>query len=164
MPGRECRSPLKLVLDTNVVMDWLHFRDPGFEPIARAIADSPVELVSTTECLEELRHVLARPQFGLDEAAQAAMCAAYAARVRLWTVEDTADEPAGDRPALPRCRDADDQKFLVLAQQSGADYLLTKDRALLRLSAALSRRQCGFAVLTPESFVVKVLQVSSARR
>ena len=151
---------MKLVLDTNVVMDWLHFRDLGFAPIAQAIAESPVELVSTEECLEELRHVLARPQFGLDNAAQAAMCAAYVARVRLWT----ADEPAGEKPALPRCRDTDDQKFLVLAQQAGADYLLTKDKALLRLSAAVLRRQCGFAVLTPASFVLKVLQVSSERR
>jgi putative PIN family toxin of toxin-antitoxin system len=151
---------LKLVLDTNVVMDWLHFLDPGFGPIAQAIAESPVELVSTAECLQELRHVLARPQFGLDEVAQAEMCAAYAARVRLWTV----DEPAGETSALPRCRDPDDQKFLVLAQQAGADYLLTKDRALLRLSASILKRQCGFAVLTPASFVLKVLQVSSERR
>jgi putative PIN family toxin of toxin-antitoxin system len=151
---------MKLVLDTNAVMDWLHFRDPGFAPIAQAIAEDSVELVSTAECLEELRHVLARPQFGLDEAAQAAMCAAYAARTSLWTVVDA----TADKPALPRCRDADDQKFLVLAQQAGADYLLTKDKALLRLSAAVVRRQCGFAVLTPASFVLKVLQVSSERR
>ena len=151
---------MKLVLDTNVVMDWLHFRDPGFGPIAQAIADSPVELVSTAECLEELRRVLARPMFGLDEAAQAAMCAAYAARVRVWTVNDA----AGEKCSLPRCRDTDDQKFLVLAQQAGADYLLTKDKALLKLSAAVLRRQCGFAVLTPASFVLKVLQLSSERR
>ncbi len=155
---------MKLVLDTNVVMDWLHFRDPGFDPIAQAIVESPVELVSTAECLEELRHVLARPHFGLDEAAQAAMCAAYAARVRLWTADDTTDEPAGEKPTLPRCSDADDQKFLVLAQQARAHYLLTKDRALLRLSAAVLRRRRGFAVLTPARFIAEVLQVSSDRR
>lgn len=155
---------MKLVLDTNAVMDWLHFRDPGFGPIAQAITESPVELLTSTECLEELRRVLARPQFGLDEAAQATMCEAYAARVRLWETGDTADEPAGDKPALPRCRDAEDQKFLVLAQQAGADYLLTKDRALLRLSATVSRRQCGFVVLTPNDFILKVLQLSSERR
>jgi predicted nucleic acid-binding protein len=36
-------------------------------------------------------------------------------------------------PPLPRCRDADDQKFLELACAGNASVLLTRDDALLSL-------------------------------
>ncbi len=35
---------------------------------------------------------------------------------------------------LPRCRDTDDQKFLILAARCRADLLLTRDKLLLRLN------------------------------
>jgi predicted nucleic acid-binding protein len=40
--------------------------------------------------------------------------------------------------ALPRCRDADDQKFLELAAAAGARYLVSKDQALLELAPRVS--------------------------
>ena len=50
------------------------------------------------------------------------------------------------RPAarLPRCRDADDQKFLDLALTGRAEALVTSDKKLLELAADVP-----FAVLTP---------------
>ena len=48
---------------------------------------------------------------------------------------------------LPRCRDADDQKFLELAATAGADVLVTKDRELLRM-----KRGLPFRVLPPAEF------------
>jgi predicted nucleic acid-binding protein len=41
-------------------------------------------------------------------------------------------------PALPRCSDPDDQKFLALAQDAAADWLLTRDKAILRLKRRLN--------------------------
>lgn len=149
---------VKIVLDTNAVLDWLHFRDAGTASLARAIEDACVQPVTSAECLEELRRVLARPRFGLDAAAQAALLERYAARARLC-----GDAAADAAVRLPACRDPDDQKFLVLAWRAGADYLLTKDKALLRLSSRALER-AGFAVLTPAAFAARVLQASPARR
>lgn len=136
---------MRLVLDTNAVLDWLHFRDPGIAPIAQAIdAGSAVPLTSA-ECLEELRRVLAYPQFKLDAGARDTIFDQYRARAGLIEVDATA------LPALPRCRDADDQKFLELAWQSGADYLVSKDKALLKLARAVAKLGC-FVIVTPEKF------------
>ncbi|HEX7972278.1 MAG TPA: PIN domain-containing protein, partial [Thiobacillus sp.] len=46
---------------------------------------------------------------------------------------------------MPRCRDADDQKFLELAAACSAEALVSKDRALLDLR----RRRVPFAILSP---------------
>ncbi len=56
--------------------------------------------------------------------------------------------PEAERARLPACRDPDDQKFLEAALNSRADFLLTKDRALLDLA----RRPLPFRILTPEGF------------
>jgi len=143
MPNRH--EVVKLVLDTNAVLDWLHFRDPGIAPIAQAIdAGSAVPLTSP-ECLEELRRVLAYPQFRLDAGARDAIFEQYRARAGLIELDETG------LPALPRCRDKDDQKFLELAWQSSADYLVSKDKALLKLARSVAKLG-RFVILTPEKF------------
>jgi predicted nucleic acid-binding protein len=60
-----------------------------------------------------------------------------------------------DRPAtgstkipLPVCSDADDQKFLELAQACGAAFLVTRDRALLELSRHRTR-PVPFGIVEP---------------
>ena len=50
--------------------------------------------------------------------------------------------------ALPLCRDSDNQKFLELARDCEADYLVSKDRQLLILSAR-RRPLLPFDVVTP---------------
>ena len=51
---------------------------------------------------------------------------------------------------LPRCSDPDDQKFVVLATQVGARWLVTRDRALLKLRRPMGRM--GVEVVTPEGW------------
>ena len=130
-----------LVLDTNVVLDWLVFRNPGCAPLAAALQARRVRWVATAAMLDELAHVLKR---GLG------------AR---WSVDDAAWRDAWQRHAepvpvpepartLPRCSDPDDQKFLDLALTAPARWLLTRDRALLKL--ARRARAYGVEVLTPE--------------
>ena len=52
-----------------------------------------------------------------------------------------------DAAALPRCTDPDDQKFLALAQDAAVDWLLTRDKALLRLNRRA--KLAGFRVGSP---------------
>ena len=53
-----------------------------------------------------------------------------------------------ERARLPACRDPDDQKFLEAALVARAEFLVTKDRALLDLA----QRALPFRILTPGEF------------
>ena len=54
--------------------------------------------------------------------------------------------PDGDAPPLPRCKDKDDQKFLELSARCGADVLVSKDKALLKLRG---RTKLSFQIVGP---------------
>jgi hypothetical protein len=66
-----------------------------------------------------------------------------------------AGPPSGAVTALPRCADRDDQKFLELARDSGADWLVTADKALLKL-ARRDRLRGLFRILTPETALAEI--------
>jgi predicted nucleic acid-binding protein len=58
---------------------------------------------------------------------------------------------------MPRCSDPDDQKFIELAAASGAQGLVSKDRAVLKL-----RRRCAplFRVMTLAEAVGQLVPVA----
>jgi putative PIN family toxin of toxin-antitoxin system len=128
------RVPLKLVLDTNVWIDWLVFNDPGIAPLSAAHRDGRVTIAIDDACLQELEAVLAYTEFQLSDVQQ----------------DDHLKEAVrctlryNQRSGLPspRCSDPDDQKFLTLALDAAADWLLTRDNALLRLNRRLEARGC----------------------
>ena len=122
--------PLRLVLDTNIVMDWLHFADPRASALAEGVAEGRLRCFTDADCLAELERVCAYPEFGLDAAGQTTLLRHY--RQTAIVCAATAQEHF----ALPVCRDADDQKFLVLATRCRADLLMTRDKVLLRLAGA----------------------------
>ena len=132
-----------LVLDTNVVLDLLHFDDAAARPLRRALEDGRVRCVVTAATLEEWRRVLAYPEFALDSMQRAARLARY---------QDLSETVAGlvADMALPRCSDPDDQKFIELAAAVPAEGLVSKDRAVLKL-----RRRCApyFRIMTPAEAV-----------
>ena len=133
---------MQLVLDTNVWIDWLVFDDPAVAPLKSAHRDGRVYIVVDQACLKELKTVLAYPEFGLDDAQKTQ----HLAEVARCTV--THGDPRLARPiALPRCSDPDDQKFLTLALDAAADWLLTRDKALLKLNRRL--KTAGFRVGSP---------------
>ena len=144
------------MLDTNVVLDLLVFRDASVEPLRSAIETGRVTLLSNGPCLAELRRVLAYPAFGLDAPAQGAAFAWFEARAER-IAEAAAAESAAPVPqkALPRCRDADDQKFLQLAWAARASHLLTKDKALLELASRVAK--LGRFEITPPGQFAKRL-------
>ncbi|HLU76839.1 MAG TPA: putative toxin-antitoxin system toxin component, PIN family [Burkholderiales bacterium] len=134
---------LRAVLDTNVLVSLLVYRDARYARIWSAWAAGQVLVVANEAVAAELGRVLARPEFAARCAPEEAL-AAYRARVQM--VED--------RPAtagLPRCADADDQKFLELAESADAHVLVTEDKALLRL-----RRRCRFAIERPAAFLERL--------
>jgi len=135
---------LRLVLDTNVVLDCVVFRDPAAQAIAAALESARAVAIVRDDALGELARVLAYPQFALDATAQAAAFARYCG----WT--ESVGEPRAFYP-LPACKDRDDQKFLEIARDGGASHLVTKDKALLVL-ARRARLRSRFEVVTPAAF------------
>ena len=149
------------VLDTNVVLDLLHFDNVDARPLLGALESGRVHCAKTPETLEELRRVLTYPEFELDDSAQTAILERYQA---LSLTVETATLAAGMshkgtpihyglKPMwsrMPRCSDPDDQKFLELAAAARAQLLVSKDRALLKL-----RRRCApfFQIVTPAEAV-----------
>jgi putative PIN family toxin of toxin-antitoxin system len=143
----------RVVLDTNIWLDWLLFEDTGIAHIRQLQEAGHVELLIDETCEAELAGVLAR-EFGkrtLDAKAQAA---ALAHCRRLTTrIGVRVSEP--ERARLPLCRDPDDQKFLEAALAGRADVLVTKDKALLditRRRKAQVGRTVPFRILHPEDF------------
>ena len=137
---------MRLVLDTNVWLDWLVFADAGVAPIKKAVARGTAGIFISAACETELIRVLGYALSGrtLDAAAQASALAQCRAIAR--DAQDCA-EPH-DIAALPRCEDPNDQMFLELARDCRADALITKDRDLLAL-ATRKVKPLPFRILTP---------------
>ena len=115
---------LRLVLDTNVVLDLFHWANVDAVPIMTALEAGRIKCLADARTLDELQRVLTYPQLKLTPEMIAERWARYSALVRV------VDE--GEAPPLPRCKDRDDQKFLELARDAGADWLVTADKALLK--------------------------------
>jgi putative PIN family toxin of toxin-antitoxin system len=129
------------VIDTNVLLDWLVFRNPACAPLQAALDGGRLCWLASPAMRDEMLHVLQRglgARWAVDDAALHAAWARYATIV-------AAPVPS---LAIPRCSDPDDQKFVELALGSGARWLLSRDKALLKLARQLRPR--GVDVLTPE--------------
>lgn len=131
----------RLVLDTNVVLDWLVFADRNVQGLSEAVESQRVLWWASTAMRTELAHMLAHR----DLAAWAPDAAAA-----LSSFDRLAHVVAGgDLATLPalRCRDPDDQGFIDLAVACRARWLVTRDRALLAL--ARPARAHGVEILPP---------------
>ena len=136
----------RIVLDTNIWLDWLVFKDSSLLHLKKAFSEGQAEILIDAACEAELERVLAYDlaRHTLAAASQAAClveCRRIARRV------DTA-APQAERNLLPRCVDTDDQKFLELALAARADVLITKDHKLLELA----RRTKPFRIMNPRKF------------
>ncbi|UCV02123.1 putative toxin-antitoxin system toxin component, PIN family [Dechloromonas denitrificans] len=129
---------LRLVLDTNVVLDLFHWANIDAVPIMAALEDGRIECFADERTLDELQRVLTYPQLKMTPVMITERYARYSALVRLV--------PAGEAPPLPRCKDRDDQKFLELAARCEANILVSKDKELLRLRG---RTTLAFQILKP---------------
>ena len=158
MPTESAKPFLRLVLDTNVWLDWLVFADPDIAAIREGVAARRIEIVIDAPCEAELVRVL-EYRFGrrtLDDSMKLS-CLVECHRLARRT-EAALSELR--RMQLPRCRDPDDQKFVELALAANADHLITRDRALLEMSHRCdpSRRAPALAITTPKQFPARAMQ------
>ena len=132
-----------MVLDTNTVLDWLVFRDAAMAPVVAALEAGNLQWLACMAMRDELARTLA-----------------YRSLVK-WAPDSVHALASFDRHALMlptpppapqhlRCSDPDDQVFLDLALTHHAHWLLTHDRALLRLARRV--RPLGLSVVAPRNW------------
>jgi putative PIN family toxin of toxin-antitoxin system len=144
--------PARVVLDTNIWLDWLVFGDPGVAPLRAAFEEGRIEIFIDEACEAELARVLGYPlqKKTLDAGNQQA-CMAECRRIAQRIVPTKAQKAQTALAGLPKCRDADDQKLLEAAAAARADVLVTKDQALLELAGAVEKRALSFRIMKPDS-------------
>lgn len=135
----------RVVLDTNVVLSALLFSSGRLAWLRQAWQRGQFQPLVCKETASELLRVLAYPKFRLT------------AQDRHDLLEDflphaeAVDLPA-TWPALPACRDAKDQMFLVLAHIGQAQALVTGDADLLAL-----RESFPGLIVTPQEWAARLV-------
>ena len=126
---------MQLVLDTNIVLDLMVFRDPQAQPVSQGLQAGTLLWLATASMREELARVLAYPKLAprvaFHRGAAGQVLDDFDRHVRLV-------EPAAKAPLT--CGDPDDQKFIDLAVAHQC-LLLSKDYEVLRMRKRLALLQ-----------------------
>ena len=131
--------PHYAVIDTNIWLDLLLFRNPGSNGLANALKHGTVAAIATQEMQDELAEVLRRPIFLARHSDPSSLLSLMQAWVKIV--------PAPDFLAGPACKDKADQKFIDLAVTYPARFLMSKDQAILRLAHRMKPCQIGLPEL-----------------
>lgn len=131
----------RVVLDTNTVLSALLFVNGRLVPLRTAWQLGALTPLLCAQTVEELLRVLAYPKFKLTSEEREELLADY-----LPYGEVVA--PWQTKPAVPECRDGQDQIFLDLAAVGAAHWLVTGDKDLLDLSGHVQ-----FQIITPAAAI-----------
>ena len=137
---------VRLVVDTNVLLDCWVFDDAAARPLWRAIEAARVRCLRSTDTDAELADVLQRAPFQARLAQRTLTAALLLDR---W--QALAEAVPRTHAAPWGCTDPHDQKFLDLAVSARAALLVTKDKALLKL--ARRARRDGLSILAVDAAV-----------
>ncbi|PZP26992.1 MAG: putative toxin-antitoxin system toxin component, PIN family [Roseateles depolymerans] len=134
----------RIVIDTQVLMDWMVFHDARVAGLVEAVTSRRVDWLVTEAMLDEIRHVLQRGVAAAYNPDIQAVKAHFQAHARPCP-------PASVSPRLV-CRDKDDQKFIDLALEQQARWLVSRDKAVLAL--ARRARERGLHIVKPEQWTI----------
>jgi uncharacterized protein len=139
------RAPVRAVIDTNVLLDFWVFDDARAAPLRNAVESGEVGALRSGPSVDEFSDVLGRPVFGVSNARRCTI-------LRHW---DRLAIPVDRVHAAPfACSDPHDQKFIDLALTAAADWLVTKDKALLKLTRRARRE--GLQIVDPAGAVALI--------
>jgi putative PIN family toxin of toxin-antitoxin system len=138
--------PKRVVIDTNVCLDLFVFNDPRWKNILTGLQSGSIQAITRKECRDEWLAVLKYPHLPVTPDNIEHICKQFEELIQCTELHSK------EALLLPRCSDKDDQKFLETARDSEAQYLITKDKALLKLAKRI--RKLGlFSIETPEQFL-----------
>jgi predicted nucleic acid-binding protein len=132
----------RVVIDTNVVFDWLLFDHADGRALGAALDAGSLRWIATLAMRAEFFHVLSRGALDRWEPDLPALRAHWDRHCTEVPEPDSSSLGAG-----LRCTDPDDQKFIDLAAGHPGALLLSRDRAVLKLAKRLGR--LGVQVTTP---------------
>ena len=131
----------RVVLDTHIVLDWLWFADPRVAALAQALQAGRLQWLATADMRDELERVLVRFEAKNPSISKQEQVLTLMDHHASWVVHP-----------VPRwrytCTDPDDQKFIDLALHAQARWLVSRDRAVLKLSSRARAQGCEFT--TPQ--------------
>ena len=138
-------APLRVVLDTNVVLSALVFGVGTAGRLRLGWQQGVFAPLVSTATVQELIRVLAYPKFGLSRLEQDELLADYLPHTHAVRI---ADPP----PTVPKCRDPLDVPFMHLAVAGKAKVLVSGDRDLLAL-ADVFEKASGCLIVNLDSFL-----------
>lgn len=132
---------MKVILDTNVLMSGIFFKGvPGV--IVDAVSTGCLEVVTSLAILKEYYEVA-------RELSATYPIEAIPIVEQIALRSEILDVPVWEERV---CDDPDDDKFLACALAAGVRYIISGDKALLRVSGYQ-----GVHILTPREFVQRFL-------
>ncbi len=143
-----------VVLDTQIVMDWMVFKDPSCFCVSQAVMQSRLNWCTTPSMYGELMHVLKRGVAMAWQPDLAQIAENFDRHAQCLQIEPPSVEH------LLRCSDADDQMFLDLAVRVKARWLFSRDRAVLAL--ARRARAHGIEIISPLAWDKREMSIQIA--
>jgi len=137
-------APVRVVLDTNIVLSALLFGGGVAGRVRRAWQQRAILPLASTATVQELVRVLAYPKFRLLPTERDELLADYLPHTETVRIP----KPP---PQVPKCRDALDAPFMHLAVVGKAQVLVSGDRDLLAIAAAFEQSS-GCPILTLDAF------------
>lgn len=137
-------APLRVVLDTNVVLSALVFGGGLPGAVRLAWQNGALRPLASVVTVQELVRVLAYPKFRLSAAEQEELLADYLPYVQTVRIPNPP-------PSVPACRDPLDEPFMQLALAGKARVLVSGDGDLLAVADAFAR-EGGCPILSLEAF------------
>jgi putative PIN family toxin of toxin-antitoxin system len=137
-------APVRVVLDTNVVLSALLFGGGAAGWVRRAWQQGAILPLASTATAQELVRVLAYPKFRLSQAERDELLADYLPYTKTVRVL----QPP---PKVPACRDALDEPFMHLALAGNAKVLVSGDKDLLAIAAEFEQAS-NSPILTLDAF------------
>ncbi|MCH7568056.1 MAG: putative toxin-antitoxin system toxin component, PIN family [Nanoarchaeota archaeon] len=129
---------MRVVLDTNVFISGIHWSGSS-EKILHAWFDDKFELISSEETIEEIAETLANFKIPLPKDDILHWISIIAGKSILVKPETSLDIIKDD---------PDDNKFLEIALEGKADYIVSQDKHLLKL-----KEFEGIKILSPDEFL-----------
>lgn len=125
--------PVRVVLDTNIVLDLWLYQDPATPALLEALENKFVQWLATQIMRDELERVLAythiAQRLALSQLTAEDILAHFDAHAQLMPIA---------AKAMFVCKDGDDQKFIDLAAQH-TTQLISKDKAVLTMRNRMAR-------------------------
>jgi putative PIN family toxin of toxin-antitoxin system len=129
----ETAAPVRVVLDTNIVLDLWLYKDAATPALLEALETQRVQWLATQVMRDELERVLAYThivkRLAFSQLTAEDVLAQFDAHAQLMPIA---------AKALYVCKDGDDQKFIDLAAEHKTQ-LISKDKAVLTMRNRMAR-------------------------